>query len=270
MDNQRIDDLFDHIFDEALAEEIRDIEIPDPDSSWELLSPRIDSQARRRHLRSRLQLAGMLAAAMVLGAFLFGGPQRSEAFLPVTRILNEFRDDVLSLFQGDKNEMEREPKGMLTSPPPPGVGPVMGEMRHEMTKEWKVFTSLDEAGSTLQTSLPKLEYIPPGYSFSKVNAAIGERGSVLSVTLQYLDEAGGDILSLNRESVKLNTRAAITVSKDTDKSEEISINGYEGIAILSGRRKSMDLFWRTPIYSYYLLAGKLELAEMKKIAESVQ
>lgn len=265
MDEKRMDERLDDVFCEALTEEFASIRIPDPDTSWERLSPRISRQARRQRLRKRLQLAGMLAAAVMLGAFLFGSPQTTEAFLPVTRIWNEIQKDVLSLFQGDSKSLDKEPPGMLTAPPPhhgPGGG------RGENVKEHKSFATLDEAREALGVAVVQPGYTPPGYSFTRADAGISPDGRVISFVVFYRNEEHEQVLVVNRETLKLSLASAVSVDKVADASQKVKVGEYEG-AFIAASDEAASLIWNTPLYNYYLFANRLDEAEMIRVAESM-
>jgi hypothetical protein len=269
MDKQRMDDLFDDIFDEALAEEM-DIEIPDPDASWDRMSARIDRQGRKRRVKKRLQMAVLVAAAAMLGASIFGKPQQTEAFLPVTKFLNEFREDVISIFTGDKKKLEEPPKGMLTAPPPSGVGPVMGQNQEDLSEEKRItFQSIEDAQGVTKTALPAVGYVPDGYEFKNITLVLSSSQKMLSDTRLYSTADGQDFLSLSVSAIMQDLLTSVSVDKEKDKVEKIWVNNYEGVMITKPGRGT-TLMWNTPSISFNLVANKLDANTVVKIAQSIK
>lgn len=266
MDKQKLDDLFDDIFDEALAEEM-EIEIPDPDASWQRVSAAIERRARRHRMRKRLQMIGMMAAAVALGAFVFGNPQRSEAFLPVTKIFSEVRDDVISLFQGDKKKLENEPKGMLTAPPPPGTGPVMGE--DYQTKETLTVYSLEEARQSTATTLPQTDYIPEGYAFTKGTLTIDEADKVMSGSMLYDETDKAGFFYVNFWPAKENSLTSASMNKEQDTVENIKIGDRDAV-VLSQPNGQLNMIWNSQMFSFHLISNKLPKEELIRIANSIR
>lgn len=265
--DEDFDDMFDEMFEAALAEEMQ-VEIPDPDASWGRMSARIDRQANRKRFKKKLQLVGMMAAAVLLGALIFGSPKQSEAFLPVTKILTGVKDDVISLFHGDRKKLEEEPKGMLTAPPPnQGTGPVMGTDYQE--KERITVKSQEEAQKATKTPLPKIHYVPEGYTFEKADLSLDEAGSARSYIVLYMKNGGNEFINLLVTPAIQDSLSSMSVDRSQATTEEIKINSYDGLYITSARKVS-SVIWNSALFSFNLKADKLDKPELIKMAESIQ
>ncbi|MDF2924971.1 MAG: hypothetical protein K0R57_3885 [Paenibacillaceae bacterium] len=268
MNRKQIDDLFDDIFDEALREEMNMV-IPDPEQSWDRMSRRLEKRSGKRRIKKRLRMVGTMVGALLLGALIFSSPQESRAFLPIHKLVENVRDDVITFFQGDSKKMKQEPEGMLTSPPPPGVGPIMGEGDMHTEKDNIVVYTLEAAQQATTTTLPAIGLIPLGYKLSKIELAIDSSQVLLNESLFYLDSNTGGFINLVVTRIVNGSFTSISRDKEQSHAEKIRVRGMEGVAITQPG-KGPNLIWGDHLFSYNLSADRISKEEMIKLAESVE
>ncbi|WP_438444425.1 DUF4367 domain-containing protein [Gorillibacterium sp. sgz5001074] len=269
MDNKKLDELFDEAFDEAVRSELK-MEVPDPSASWERMSVKLQKHVRRRRLRKRLQTAALAVAALLLAVAVFSPAKETEAFLPVTKIWDGVKDGVVTLFQGDKKELEKEPsKKMLTAPPPGNVGPIMGQ---GTTDEFEIAATvqvktLDEAKAATVSRVPVPTYVPAGYQLFQAELRTNAAKRLVNGVMLYQESGSGAALALTVTPVAMNKYSNLQVDPD-DKLEHLQISGTEAAYIRKGADTGF-LNWMDSNYAYQLI-GKVSKEEMVRFAEGMK
>lgn len=268
MKKNKLEELFDEAFDEAVRSELGK-DAPDPDASWKRMAPRIAKRARRNRWRKRMQLAGLVAAAMVLAVVVFSPPKQTEAFLPVSRIVDGIKDGVATMFKGDKKELSKnDGEGMLTEAPTGNVGPVMGQQSGNdyTVKETVQVKTLEEAKKATVTHLPVPAYVPEGYALTQIDLQLGSNKVLVIANQIYKKGTGEEWLTLMAVPSSMNRFSNVQMSRD-GKLEETKVAGADAVYVQSGDLGG--LHWSDSIYSYQL-RGKLDKAELIRVAESTK
>jgi hypothetical protein len=268
MDKRQLDELFDDLFEDSIQSEM-DVEIPDPDASWNKMSVKIKRQALRHRLRKLIKTSALAVAALFIGAYIFGNPRQTEAFLPVTQFLEDVKEDVVTLFQGDGKKLQQEPKGALTAPPPEGTGPVMGKpsAAYVVGKAVQV-KSYEEAGAVTQTPLPTLGHVPAGYELHHIDLYINDTKLLIKGYIYLSKPSSTDMISLHILNVPMEMESAVQLEQSAGMTEKLLVNGMSATFIASQPSERL-LIWGGSSIKYVLISG-LDRDEMIRIAESIK
>lgn len=269
MDKHEQDDGFDKVFEEAVRSGFH-VEIPDPDLSWNKMAVKIAKQARKRRMRKRIQMVGVAASALLIGAVLFSTPKETEAFLPVSKFLSDVKEEVVTLVQGNKKVVEQEDKsgtGMLTSPPPAGVGPILGsDQISNKEADYVQATTFEEAKKQVQTQIPEMGFVPDGYTLQNIQLSLNEGKMILRGIYQYehKDHQGFLVLHISSGS---HTETSIQTNNQEADVKKMQIQGYAAKLIDDGSNR--QLIWSNGRY-VFMAIGTLSEEELLRIAENVK
>lgn len=268
MDKEQFNRLFDEMFEDGVRASF-DIEIPDPSVSWEKVSKRIALECKKRNRRKHVQMAGTIAASLLIGAVLFGTPQATEAFQPVSRLFMNLKGNVVTLFYGDKSGLRADGKDALTQPPPEAEGPGMWQdaAAPDGAEELKA-ESLEEARKLTKSPLPELMYVPEGYKLETIKLQVAKDRTIQRASYNYARSEGKRYFSLRITNPDLDKDMSLLADKDSAQAEAVNVRGTQG-SITQKPDGTLLLVWVENGINYRL-NGHLSKDEMVQVAESMK
>ncbi|MFK7692035.1 hypothetical protein [Paenibacillus sp. HJGM_3] len=254
---------FDRLFDEAFETAARQLETtPDSTPSWERVRAVMERQRKRARMRKRLQLAGVIAASLLLGSFLFGQPLVSRAFPPVVQQLQSVGDRMVGFFFG----ADQRNRSAKTEPPPnsaqaPSSGSI-GELKRETV-------SLEEAKTRVVFSFPALPVGEP-YRLKEVVLYYGSNQTKANQARLRYEADTGKGRFLNIYITELNTSTVLSSgANDGGEIETVEMAGKtQGYLVRIGEsRYSLEFLLQA---SHVTLTGDLGKAEIIELANRIK
>ncbi|GAB6930256.1 hypothetical protein JCM10914A_42390 [Paenibacillus sp. JCM 10914] len=198
--SEAFDDAFDEAFEHAASRSSYPMNEESKRQSWQKMKQQIDGMKKRRRRRHYIQIAGIIAASMALGAVLFAPTTMTQAVTPVYHEIRDWGNGIVGQVFG-----RRTPEtGIALTPPPPDyeAGPVTSPADQEAAPDHDVppaevvdvdtteFIETDEAlpesRKRAQFQIPVFEYIPDEFKFYEANALlIGDNSQFDELNLQY-------------------------------------------------------------------------------------
>ncbi|WJH32367.1 hypothetical protein N6H14_18405 [Paenibacillus sp. CC-CFT747] len=128
---------FDELWKKALEESYR-IEVPDPSASWAKVSLQLEKERRRRLGKRRVAMVAVTAASLLIGGTVFSVPVETNAYNPITKMLNNLKGDLVTFFNGVD---EKNTSGAKTdSPPAEFEGQHGGRRSRKTSAQWTPLT----------------------------------------------------------------------------------------------------------------------------------
>ncbi len=196
MSNEKYDDWFDEAFDEAFDRAASRSSLPTDDESkrqsWQQVKLQVEKLNNRKQRRRRFQLAGIIAASMAFGAFVFSQPTVTQAVSPIYQQIVDWGNGITGQIFGKKEPVD--PSKALTAPPPdisraPDNADQVPPAELVETEDVP-FTDSDESLIESQKrvlfKIPEVGYIPPGFEFYEATGiAESENAPILDLHLHY-------------------------------------------------------------------------------------
>lgn len=188
MNKAEFNRMFDTAFD-AVSREDSVPPIPDYRPSWEKLQKKLIKSNRTKRTRSKLSKLAVIAAALMLGAFIFGNTDKVRALTPLISTLYESSSGVLSYFFGRADD--QDPSKARTAPPPD----VAQSSNAGLPVARTVVTDAEGAKEALSFPSPVFAYLPVGYELDNVQVQyLEDRERADSVAYIYLNREGNAIV----------------------------------------------------------------------------
>ncbi|MFC4302299.1 DUF4367 domain-containing protein [Cohnella boryungensis] len=248
---------FDRLFDAAFeaSHSAQDSMTVDHRASWDAVRQQLNARHRKSGRRSALSKLAIIAASLVLGAFLFGNERAVKAFQPLYATLKEYPSGIMGFFFG-RDESSELPKAK-TAPPPAHLEGLSFEQMNDST----LLASVTEAKAAklLSFQAPVFGYLPAGYSFDhaslyfydgrdKADQAIyafkSEDGSFMTILIRKSNTNShlgfkNTLQGVNVQQIPLGDGFGILTSLDGNNSLEAA--EHDLYITLSGRTSSEDL-----------------------------
>ncbi|MGM1044597.1 MAG: DUF4367 domain-containing protein [Bacillota bacterium] len=268
MNNEKYDDWFNEVFDEAFERAASHSSTPDHDTkreSWLQVKQQLESKSRRKQRRRRFQMAGIIAASMAIGAILFSPPTITQAVSPIYQQIKEWGDGIVTIISGkDDSVTDTVPK---TSPPPGRSGEIYENLGEEVL--WSSSAednnlTLEEVKSRLTFTYSDFEYIPQGYKFHDVLVApIDEESRIHDMAIQYVSESG-KILNISYINIINGPVSVSTLSSPSSESFQLD-SGTEAL-YTEGIASSIQFTHNGVMIR---IVGEISKEELLKIANSL-
>lgn len=196
MSNEKYDDWFDEAFDEAFDRAASRSSLPTDNESkrqsWQQVKLQIGKSNKRKQRRRRLQLSGVVAASMLIGALIFSQPTVTQAVSPIYQQIMDWGNGITGQIFGKKEPVD--PSKALTAPPP-DITPMPDSSRQvpsaELVETEDVTfadsdESLVESQKRVLFNIPQIGYIPKGFEFYEATGiAENESAPILDLHLHY-------------------------------------------------------------------------------------
>ncbi|XID92790.1 DUF4367 domain-containing protein [Paenibacillaceae bacterium WGS1546] len=163
MNDAHFERIFDAAFDDS-AKKTGEIPTLDHRSSWLKVKQRLDARRRKRNLRARLAKLSVVAAAILIGAGLFGNDKAVRAIEPLYATLKEYPSGLMSFFFGRSADVD-ETKAK-TAPPPDFLAGLESERLGDTLVSATV--SPEQAERLLSFPMPEFRYLPTGYTLDNL------------------------------------------------------------------------------------------------------
>ncbi|MFC5530602.1 DUF4367 domain-containing protein [Cohnella yongneupensis] len=223
MNSAEFNQRFDAAFEAATGDRAPAYPSADHRPSWERLQKKLSAQRRAKLTRSRLSKLAVLAAALMLGAFIFGNTMKVRAIEPFYSTLVETSSGMLTYFFGRAED--QDPSKAKTAPPPDfGQSDSYG-----LPMSRTVQTNAKEVGKLVAFAPPDFRYVPEGYSLDQVQVSYyGDHERANSATYIYANDTGNTIIF---DFFKLfgNTGLAENQGSEGIKVERIALKDGSGI-----------------------------------------
>ncbi|GIP31243.1 DUF4367 domain-containing protein [Paenibacillus sp. J2TS4] len=263
------DRLLDSVFEDAVRENYR-CEVPDPAPSWEKVRERLKAEKRKRVRRSWRIRVSAIAASLIIGAFIFGSPQMTNAFEPIGLMFKQLTGNMLSFFYGESG-LEKQTEARTSPPPLDDISPsphAVGSDNSDadgprVTNTLK--TTLEEARQRSAVPLLEPQYVIAGYKLDSVKLSLDQNGTALDTVMYYMNEEGSFYL-VTQSHLELNTSLS-TVYDDNDQVKDITINGFKGALIQGSVSHYLLLAGNDTLIK---ITGSMSVEDMIKIAESLK
>jgi hypothetical protein len=201
MNNAQFDRLFDAAFEAADRPGSDNLTV-DHRPSWQRMQKRLNSRRRKRRMSSTLSKLAIVAASLVLGAFLFGNDRAVKAIEPIYATIKEYPSGLMNLIFGrEEGDASSQAK---TAPPPAHLEGLSYERLNDSTLAATVTEA--QAGKLLSFRTPAFGYLPDSFSFENallifhdgkeradyaIFQFVSERGENLAVIMQRVDPNTG-------------------------------------------------------------------------------
>ncbi|WP_342574214.1 DUF4367 domain-containing protein [Paenibacillus sp. FSL M8-0142] len=218
MSNEKYDDWFNEAFDEAFDRAASSSSYPTNDDSkrqsWQQVKMQLEKLNQRKKHRRRFQYAGIVAASMAFGAFMFSQPTVTQAVSPIYQQIVDWGNGLAGQIFGKKAPVD-ESKAL--TPPPPDVSSVPGQEyvppAELIETETYEFTdsdaSLTESQKRVNFKIPEVGYIPNGYEFIQASGiSNSEDGPIEDLKLEYMN---GDGKVIHVSFIEITADKAISV-----------------------------------------------------------
>jgi len=198
MSNERYDDWFDEAFEEAFDRAASRSSLPTDNESkrqsWQQVKLQIERTNKKKQRLRRFHLSGVIAASMMLGAFVFSQPSITQALSPIYQQIVDWGDGITGQIFGKKEPVDTSKA--LTAPPP-DLAPSSGQENTDQVPEAAIvesndvpFTDTDESLTESQKrvlfKIPEIGYTPEGFEFHEATGiAESEQAPLLDLHLQY-------------------------------------------------------------------------------------
>lgn len=190
MNNEKYDDWFNEVFDQAFE---RAANTPSPVSndtkrdSWLQVKQQLALKNKRKQSRRRFQLAAVIAASMAMGAIIFSPPAVTQAVSPIYQQIKEWGDGFVTIISGKKTPSS----GTVakTSPPIDDAEEVgnLGEKLLWSSSSGDYDFTLEEVKSKLTFPYPEFAYLPNDYQYNDVIVAPkDDKAPIDQMTIQYI------------------------------------------------------------------------------------
>lgn len=200
MSNEKYDDWFDKAFDEAFDRAASSSSYPTNDDSkrrsWQQVKLEIEKLNQRKKRRRRFQYAGIVAASMAFGAFMYSQPTVTQAVSPIYQQIVDWGNGLAGQIFGKKAPVD-ESKAL--TPPPPDVSsapdqesvPPAEVVETETYRFTDVDESLTESQKRVNFSIPEISYMPSGFKFQEASGiSNSEQGPIEDLILEYMNGEG--------------------------------------------------------------------------------
>jgi hypothetical protein len=269
MDDKMSDEQFDELWSAALEQSYQ-IEVPDPGPSWEKVSKIITAERAARLRKKRIQTASAVTAALLLGALIFGSPEKTSAYLPVVKFVNDIKGGVMNIFYGE----DRKDKGNgLTSPPPVDngqpqtqVGSGNREPGPQGDNGSAFYQTLEEAQKNTTFTLLQPGEVPEGYRMIRVELHHGISGKVGTAMLIY-ENMDKSPLVIKESTIEDKEKIGQSVDPESG-IDKIKIGNTEGFLISKGNGR-MSLNWIAGNIDI-VITGLLSEDEMIRFGRSIK
>ena len=182
--NQRFDAAF-----EAASRDGSSQPCPDYRPSWDKLQKKLIGRQRARRTRSKLSKLAVIAATLMLGAFIFGNTMTVRAIPPIMSTLYESSTGVLTYFFGRAED--KDPSKAITAPPPDVAQ--SGDAGQPIART--IETDAEGARELLSFPAPVFSYLPEGYTLDKVQVQyFGDRERADLAAFLYYNKDGNAIV----------------------------------------------------------------------------
>lgn len=240
MSNEKYDDWFDEAFDEAFDRAASRHSLPTSDESkrqsWQQVKLQVERLNKRKQRRRKYQYAGVIAASMAFGAFMFSQPAVTQAVSPIYQQIVDWGNGIAGQIFG-KNTPVDDSKAL--TPPPPDVSstPNTDQVPEAELVETEDIPFSDSDQSLIKSqqrvnfNIPKAGYIPDGFAFSEATGiSDSENGPIYDLHVHYMN-ADGKVLTITyvemldnrsvgvggevKETIKLDSGATAYLSETT-------------------------------------------------------
>lgn len=254
-------DNFDKAFDEAFeAATKRHAMAPDPSASWLKVERRLK---RRRRAMQRLKLFPYVAAAFVLGAYVFGTPTVTKAFNPFFQTIKNMQEDVSTLIFGSNYGNASEAK---TSAPVDEL-PASGTVMSVAEKSDERFATWEEAKTRLAFQPVEFEHVPEGYELREVRLFFGESETYANEAV-LLYTGAEKRYRIQLRMLEQNESIASAADTASGSLETVDVNG--NIAYLSVAEDGRSRLEYLHLNVYISIAGDLKRDEAIEIAKQMK
>lgn len=238
MDDKKMEEQFDELWTDAVERSYQ-IDIPDSRSSWDKVRQKLAAERVRRMRIRRIQMIAAISVSLIVGAVVFGSPEKTKAFNPLNRFMQNLKGDIVTLFRGND-----DPAGeSKTSPPPPefstqkGGSKEPGEVR---VGERNVISTMEEARNQAPFALAELGYLPAGYKFLNVKLQKDSRERVVQAILLYA--ADGGMIYLTEMPLPLDFQSSRKMEAAGTGEKSVKLNGKDG-KLVSKEDGRKSLVW---------------------------
>jgi hypothetical protein len=264
-------DNFDEKFEIAFKEASKQHEFISPDysPSWNKIKVKMDRRTRWKKIKASYAKLGIIAAAILLGAFIFGTPTPTKAFSPFFTLIKNLPGNVVSYVFGS-HDSENNTKAK-TQPPPDvnqGQGPIDQKPEVSSNMSTKEIISMDEAKKRVSFQIPEISYIPDG--FTQKNVVIFSNNSttpVDQISINYIN-SNGKTYKLVMNKLKQDSMITSGTNKDSGSVEEVTINsGKAYLTIEKNQKVDFDFMFHQV---FIVIVGDLTKDEVIKIANELK
>ncbi len=266
MNEDEFDELFDKAFDNT-AKNMPPTFVPDHRKTWQNIQQEMKKMERKQTFRRRMNLIGVAAASVLLGAVLFSSPVVTKAFNTFYQSVKDLPGQVVAFFFGNQDKSGEGAKtkpptdGEITDNPTNSPNSVIGGELQTIT------VTLGEAKEKVNFPLPSFGYTPEGHVLTRINIFLNP-GETLSnqIVFTYTNEDNRLLrITLN----KLEKDSALGSGADISEAtvEEIQLKHGTGYLTLSQKGANKLEFLMTNIYVHIM--GYLSKDEIIKLAEQM-
>jgi len=263
MNNPQFDRLFDAAFEEAKTPG-QDDRIVDHRDSWQRVQRRLAARRRGTGMRSMLNKLAMLAASLILGAFLFGNERAANAIEPITATIREYPSGLMSLLFGRSEDAP--PSDAKTTPPPAYLEGLSFERINESILTATVTES--QAKGLLSFRPPAFGYLPEGYSFDKAALYFYDDKEKADYAIYTFSSDHEDNLTVIMQRLKPGTSFGAKNAQDgiTTRTVELS----DGPAILMTANNQSSTLETISSGVHFSLSGKFDGETLVRIYEGMR
>ncbi|MFD0671264.1 DUF4367 domain-containing protein [Cohnella sp. GCM10027633] len=224
MNKAEFERRFDAAF-EAAAQNAVSAPVADYRPSWERMQGKLRSRRKSGRARAALGRLAILAAAILIGAFIFNGSSTVRAIEPMYAKLIQ-SDGMLSFFFG--RDEDRDTSGAKTAPPPDYVS---GDTQaHPSAYNRTEVTDIEGARDALSFRAPEFGYIPDYFSLYSAELTYSRnQDRADSVIYTYLNGSNGYYVTLYFNKLKGVTGTGTNISGEGITVREVHLRDADGV-----------------------------------------
>jgi len=257
-------DDFDRAFDSAFEDAVKNhLPSPDPDPSWARVETILKKQGSIRKYRL---IPYAVAAAVIMGAFLFATPSVTKAFTPFSQAIKSIQSGVSSIIFGNDSEYRGKAK---TDPPPDNGNPGEGQVVDNGLQGEKHYSTWEEAAQNIVFANPTIGFVPQKYKIEDVVLFFGNgQEKAKKAVLMYTNQNEGKNFLLTFRMLEHNETVTTGTDNNAGEYKEVQVNGQKAyLLITKDTRSSLDYMMGNVVVS---IAGSLTREEIIQIAEEIK
>ncbi|WP_170287084.1 hypothetical protein [Paenibacillus faecis] len=270
---------FETKFDQAFQQAVEALPFytdADRRKSWEHIREKLNRDKIRRKRRKQMQLAGIVAASMLIGGVIFSPPLATQAISPIYQELKNWGNGVTQLVFG--NGRQTDSTGVMASIP--AVQPDEGEAQptrksiHLVASNVSevVKVSEEEARESLDFPLPNLTYIPERFQLQSIEIIIpaelqGDPNPFgKSAHLRYRSDQG-HFLRISFDLLLQNETMTMT-NLYAEKTEEVELDNGSIAYLSTGHGKAKINLMLGNVH--FMAYGQVSREEILRIANGIE
>lgn len=258
------DSELDRLIDEAL-ESMPKMPLPDSEQSWLEVKQQYAKLRRKQRTRKRLALSSLVAISFLAGAILFGNPTGVTAFSPFYQAVKELPNQVVAFFFGSNMTSD---KGAKTAAP--NDSDIVSDEDFSLVEDAEmtmVEVTEEQASEMLQFDMPKLSYIPKGYTRMQIEVAQSKRETKSNHIMFVYQNSKQKLLRITITQLGDNFAIGSGANLAEATVETVQLSLSEGILTLTKGGTNKLEFLQSNLYIHIL--GSIDRNDLIQIAEHI-